>query len=139
MQRFEYRVIPAPTKGEKSRTAKTTADRFAHGLTLLMNDLGRDGWEYVRADTLPCEERTGLTGKTMVFQHMLVFRRPIEVEEQIESLPAPVLEPLAEAAQRAPILVTAPEGAAPRVTPFPRVAAAPAPLGPATGGGHAAE
>ncbi len=75
MAQFEYKVIPAPVRGEKERGAKTAADRFGVALTNLMNSMGRDGWEYQRADTLPCEERVGFTGKTTVFQNMLVFRR----------------------------------------------------------------
>lgn len=77
MQRFEYKVIPAPKRGEKARGVKTTEDRFALALTLLMNDLGADGWDYVRADALPCEERAGLTGTKTTFQNVLVFRRPL--------------------------------------------------------------
>lgn len=77
MQRFEYKVIPAPKRGEKARGVKTTEDRFALALTHLMNDLGADGWDYVRADALPCEERAGLTGTKTTFQNMLVFRRVI--------------------------------------------------------------
>ena len=75
MLRFEYKVIPAPRRGEKARGVKTTEDRFALALTLLMNDLGAEGWEYVRADALPCEERVGLTGTKTTFQNVLVFRR----------------------------------------------------------------
>ena len=75
MQRFEYKVVPAPKRGEKARGIKTTEDRFANTLTQVMNDLGREGWEYVRADTLPCDERVGLTGTKTTFQNMLVFRR----------------------------------------------------------------
>jgi hypothetical protein len=78
MQRYEYHVVPAPRRGEKARGAKTTEERFALALTRLMNDLGRDGWEYLRADTLPCEERAGLTGKTTAFRHRPVFRRPLQ-------------------------------------------------------------
>lgn len=77
MQRFEYKVIPAPRRGEKARGVKTTEDRFAYALTQLMNQLGAEGWDYVRADALPCEERAGLTGTRTTFQNMLVFRRPI--------------------------------------------------------------
>ncbi|MCU0827281.1 MAG: DUF4177 domain-containing protein [Tabrizicola sp.] len=77
MQRFEYKVIPAPRRGEKARGVKTTEERFAYALTLLMNDLGAEGWEYVRADALPCEERVGLTGTKTTFQNVLVFRRAI--------------------------------------------------------------
>jgi hypothetical protein len=77
MQRFEYKVIPAPKRGEKARGVKTTEDRFAYALTQLMNQLGAEGWDYVRADALPCEERSGLTGTKTTFQNMLVFRRQV--------------------------------------------------------------
>jgi hypothetical protein len=45
-----------------------------------MNDLGAEGWEYQRTDTLPCEERQGLTGKTTQFRHVLIFRRLLNDE-----------------------------------------------------------
>ena len=38
MQFYEYKVVPAPRKGEKARGARTTPDRFALALTSLMND-----------------------------------------------------------------------------------------------------
>lgn len=78
MQRFEFKVIPAPKRGEKARGVKTTEDRFALALTSLMNQLGAEGWDYVRADSLPCEERAGFTGGVKTtFQNVLVFRRAI--------------------------------------------------------------
>lgn len=97
MQRFEYKVVPAPKKGEKAPNAKTTPDRFAVALTGLMNKLGSDGWEYVRADTLPCEERVGLTGSKTSFQNMLVFRRLIEPANSVPEAVA-TLAPLKIAA-----------------------------------------
>jgi hypothetical protein len=87
MQRFEYQVVPAPKKGEKIKGAKTTADRFAHALTGVMNQMGAQGWDYIRADTLPCEERVGLTGSKTTFQHMLVFRRDIPALAAVPILP----------------------------------------------------
>ncbi len=75
MQRFEYKVIPAPKRGEKARGVRTTEERFALALMHVMNDLGAEGWDYVRADALPCEERVGLTGTKTTFQNVLVFRR----------------------------------------------------------------
>ena len=75
MQRYEFKVIPAPRRGEKAREAKTTEDRFALAMSSLMNSLGREGWDYIRADTLPCDERSGLTGTKTTFQTVLVFRR----------------------------------------------------------------
>ena len=92
MSAFEYKVVPAPAKGLKAKGLRATADRFAHALESVMNELGADGWEYLRADTLPCEERDGLMSKTTVFQHMLVFRRPLVGETESTApaaLPAP--------------------------------------------------
>jgi hypothetical protein len=78
MTRFEYKVVPAPRRGEKARGVKGLEDRFALALTTLMNRLGRDGWEYLRTDTLPVEERHGLAGRiTTSYQNMLVFRRAL--------------------------------------------------------------
>ena len=33
MQRYEYRVVPAPRKGEKVHGLKTVEERFAYALT----------------------------------------------------------------------------------------------------------
>ena len=117
MQRFEYKVIPAPTKGEKTRTAKTTADRFGVALTTLMNDLGRDGWDYVRADTLPCEERVGFTGSKSSFQNMLVFRRLLDAEPSLLAEPVfPSVKSIPEPL-RPVLLAIQSEGAAPALGP----------------------
>lgn len=78
MQRYEFKVVPAPRKDEKQRGVKSVEERFALSLTTLMNQMGRDGWDYVRADTLPVDERTGFTGTKTSFQYLLVFRRPLD-------------------------------------------------------------
>ena len=113
MQRFEYKVVPAPRRGEKARGVKTSEDRFALALATLMNALGREGWDYVRADTLPLDERSGLTGTKTSFQNMLVFRR--------------VLEEVAEAPAPSPRLVAT----EPPAAPAPRLGPAETPAGPA--------
>ena len=76
MPEFEYKVVPAPTKGVKAKGVKTAEGRFANALELLMNEMAADGWEYLRADMLPSEERQGLTGSTTNWRNVLVFRRP---------------------------------------------------------------
>jgi len=81
MMGYEYRVVPAPRKGEKGRGLKSGEDRFALALTNLLNTMGAQGWEYQRADALPCDERSGLTGTKTTFHNVLVFRRPLEVAE----------------------------------------------------------
>ncbi|MBY0351194.1 DUF4177 domain-containing protein [Tabrizicola sp.] len=118
MQRFEFKVIPAPRRGEKARGVKTTEDRFALALTTLMNQLGAEGWDYVRADTLPCEERAGFTGSKTTFQNLLVFRRVIDGAQS--------------AAQSSRLMLTEAVGTTPRLGPAeaPLLGHAPA-VGPA--------
>lgn len=120
MQRYEFKVIPAPKRGEKARGVKTTEERFALALTNLMNELGAEGWDYVRADSLPCEERVGFTGSKTTFQNVLVFRRAIPSQSS-DASPSNRL-----------ILQTAPTAPTPRLGPAdtPPPGNAPA-LGPA--------
>ena len=118
MQRFEFKVIPAPKRGEKARGVKTTEERFALALTSLMNQLGAEGWDYVRADALPCDERVGLTGSKTTFQNMLVFRRALEAETSLT---------LADVQPGYAPLLAAPEPEAP--PPPLRLGAAEAPVG----------
>ncbi len=75
MRKFEYKAVPAPTTGTKAKGVKTTEDRFALSLTDTLNEMAEDGWEYVRAETLPCMERKGLTGSQQTYQNILIFRR----------------------------------------------------------------
>ncbi|MBF9031996.1 DUF4177 domain-containing protein [Rhodobacterales bacterium HKCCE3408] len=103
MERYEYKVIPAPDRGQKAKGVKAPADRFAHALEVAMNELGADGWEYWRAECLPSVERQGLTGSRTVERYMLVFRRrkvsamrPVREAEpapQAETRPEPVPDP----------------------------------------------
>ena len=87
---YEYRVRPAPRTAPREKGVKTTEERFALTLTRLMNAEARDGWEFLRAESLPCEERRGLTGRTETTQTLLVFRR---------ALPPPARRDDAEEAQ----------------------------------------
>jgi hypothetical protein len=128
MQRYEYRVVPAPRKGEKARGLKTSEERFAHALAQVMNRLGAEGWEYQRADALPCDERVGLTGSKTVFQNVMVFRRAlaetscelVETTRTSPGAPAPMLltttppEPVAVPALGA---AAQPAGTAPAIGP----------------------
>lgn len=120
MQRFEYKVVPAPKRGEKARGVKSTEDRFALALGQVMNALGAEGWDYVRADTLPCDERAGLTGTKTSYLHMLVFRRALP-KDVVEPAPAfSSLRAAPEPADAPPLKLgaaTVPLGAAPSVGP----------------------
>ena len=106
---YEYKVVPAPEKGLKGKGVKGPRERFANALQTVMNELGAEGWEYLRADTLPCDERSGLTGTTTTYQNMLVFRRVVSVAAEApkpKALPAPEAVTAAETATE-----SAPSGA----------------------------
>ncbi len=96
---YEYKVVPAPARGLKAKGVKTAEDRFANALETAINELAADGWEYIRADTLPCEQREGLMSKTTVYQNMLVFRRA-KVASKLTQTPAH--PPLAAPTSRPP-------------------------------------
>lgn len=91
MKSYEYKVIPAPRRGEKAKGAKSGEDRFALALMRVMNELGAEGWEYLRADTLPCDERAGLTGIKTSYMNMLIFRRPL-TEAAVAAPAAPAMD-----------------------------------------------
>ena len=78
MTRYDYKVVPAPERGLKAKGVKSAEARFAFALEQLMNEMAAEGWEYQRAETLPSEERQGISGKQVVYRNVLVFRRARE-------------------------------------------------------------
>ncbi|MFT6674588.1 MAG: hypothetical protein ACJAVM_000771 [Sulfitobacter sp.] len=89
---YEYKVVPAPTKGLKAKGLKTPEAQFSNALQALMNRLAGDGWSYQRAETLPSIERAGLTSSKKEWRHVLVFRRlraTATEAPQPDLLPAP--------------------------------------------------
>ncbi|WP_052245530.1 DUF4177 domain-containing protein [Halocynthiibacter namhaensis] len=92
MPAFEYKVVPAPLKGIKSKGARGTDARFAAALMEAMNEMGKDGWEYQRSETLPCESRSAMGKKSTQFLNMLVFRRETTVEDDKETQTTPEVE-----------------------------------------------
>ncbi len=89
MNCFEYKVIPAPRNGIRAKGAKGPAARYAGALENAINALAATGWEYLRAESLPMDERQGLTmRKTETYQNILIFRKlvetPVEIVDQAE-------------------------------------------------------
>jgi len=82
MSLYEYRVIPAPRKGKSGKGVRGGPAKFAHAVSDTINSMSMEGWQYLRADTLPCEERQGLTGKTVNDHALLVFRRPLDAMQE---------------------------------------------------------
>jgi len=107
MARYAYKVVPAPRKGQRAKGVRGTDQKFANALQVAMNLQAAEGWEYLRTDTLPCEERHGLGGKVTVFQNMLVFRRALDDAgapgERPETAPQALPEPPPEiSSEKAP-------------------------------------
>lgn len=94
----EYKVVPAPERAPKIRGLKGPA-LFARAMEDLMNEMGAEGWSYLRTDTLPQEERSGLTNKVTTYRNLLVFHRIVaeDTVEQPEAVaivePEPTPEP----------------------------------------------
>ncbi|WGI21059.1 DUF4177 domain-containing protein [Amylibacter sp. IMCC11727] len=107
MQTFEYKVVPAPNRSKRIKGVKGTAGRFAAVLTETMNEQAAEGWEYLRSDSLPVEEKPGLLkSRVETYQTVLVFRRTVVADEttamagyiedqtdMVEAEPDPVVEP----------------------------------------------
>ncbi|MCW9043629.1 MAG: DUF4177 domain-containing protein [Pseudopelagicola sp.] len=121
MVEYEYKVVPAPSRGKRARGVKGSDGRFANAVQEAMNALAVEGWEYLRSDTLPNEERTGLTSFQTTFRSILVFRRPLA---QTATQSAPQSAPNTAA----PEATHTPPPAAPAETPFmPQVVTGTAP------------
>ena len=89
MPRYEYKLVPAPEKASKHKGLKGAAN-FAATLEDILNAMGAEGWHYLRADTLPQEERSGLTSRTTTYRNLLVFKRELP---EVEAAPAPAPPP----------------------------------------------
>ncbi len=93
MTRYEYKVVPAPTKGIKAKGVKTPEGRFALTVEQLLNEMGAAGWEFQRAELLPSDERSGLTGSVVNWRNVLVFRRALgAMAEDVTPDVTPTLE-----------------------------------------------
>ena len=125
MQAFEYKVVPAPHKGTKAKGVKSAEGRFANSIEITLNEMAAQGWEYQRAELLPSDERSGLTGSTTNWRNVLVFRRALS------DAAGAAAQPLAAS--------LAPEGNAPAVQIPGTTAPAAAPLTATAGDPEAPE
>ncbi len=76
MDHFDYKAVPAPRRSKKAKGVREPAELFALTLTDAINEQSREGWEYVRAETLPAETPRGFFRRAAEEEvTMLVFRR----------------------------------------------------------------
>ncbi len=141
MPGYEYNVIPAPVRGEKAKGLKTTGERYANTLAAVLNDMAAQGWEYLRAETLPAEERSGLTGRNTAWQNLLIFRRAVGGSDAVNVKPTHAAAPAApanaapapETPAASPAVQTGTIPPAPRPAPDPKPAPRPAGGSPFSG------
>jgi hypothetical protein len=76
---YDYRVVPAPKKLKKVKGLKSTSELFAATLAEAINAVARDGWEYVRSESLSASVEGGLLRRgAEVTETVLIFRRARE-------------------------------------------------------------
>lgn len=86
MTSYEYKTLPAPRRERRVRGQKAGADAFAAAIQAVLNDQAAAGWEFQRAESLPCDEKKGLFGRRQEVLHaLLIFRRAV-------ATPAPAAE-----------------------------------------------
>ncbi len=90
MAEFEYKVVPAPRKAGRAKGVRGHDEKYAYTLGEIMNKMAADGWQYLRAESLPVDEKAGMMGKTTEkYLSLLVFQRQTNA-------PAAIAEPVFE-------------------------------------------
>jgi hypothetical protein len=67
-------------------------------MEVLLNEMASEGWSYVRAETLPSNDRSGMTRRVVeTYQNVLVFSKLVDAAEAVAPAPvvAPVIAPVA--------------------------------------------
>jgi hypothetical protein len=82
MDCFEYKVIPAPRRSIRVKGAKGSEGKFAATFEKVINEQAIEGWQYLRAESLPVDERHGITmRKIETYQNVLIFQRVADLSE----------------------------------------------------------
>ncbi len=105
MERYEYQVVKTPSKSTKYKGMEKGADTFAQTLMDGMNELAREGWQFVRTEVM-MEERRSIFGNSRVNHDYMIYRRSLRsngmrLDEPVSPLrvrkaPAPNIEMLRE-------------------------------------------
>ena len=131
MTHYDYKVVPAPKRAKRVKGVHGSEELFALTLTEAINEVARQGWEYVRAEHLPAEAPRGwFRGRSRASRRVLVFRRPREQLgprlAAVRPEPAPPTRPRRPAAAPTPAAERAVVDRLQHSAPAPRAAGAPA-------------
>lgn len=126
---YEYKVIPAPAKPRKTPGVKGAEAKFAVGIEAAMNEYAADGWEYLRADILPSEERRGFRSSQTVYRTVLVFRRAFGAQMTgFDDTEAPAVYAAAPPPHDTPVEAASEYAPQPEPQPEPYTAPEPQPM-----------
>jgi hypothetical protein len=90
---FEYKCVGAPERPKRQRGA-SRSERVAIAMQEIINVEAVDGWEYLRTDLVPVEEKAGLFSRTHeVHRAVLVFRREIAQSHGVRPISGLVAAP----------------------------------------------
>jgi hypothetical protein len=80
MTHYDYKVVPAPIRSKRVKGVQSAEEQFALTLAEEINAVARQGWEYVRAETLHHETPRGWFRRAASSdQSVLIFRREREL------------------------------------------------------------
>lgn len=75
---YEYKCVGAPEEPRRQRGVRAWSDRVALAMQEVITAEAIDGWEYLRTDILPVEEKDGFFSRVRRIQRaVLIFRREI--------------------------------------------------------------
>lgn len=77
MERYEYKVIAAPAEPALLDKLPRDADAFVVTLNVILDAAGLEGWDFLRAERLPCHTRRWFGRSRHEVRDMLVFRRAL--------------------------------------------------------------
>ena len=83
---FEYKCVGGPERPKRLRGTWSRSDRVALAMQDIINAEAVDGWEYLRTDLVPVEEKASFLGRTQeVHRAVLIFRRETVVERPVQA------------------------------------------------------
>jgi hypothetical protein len=104
----EYKCVGAPERPKKKRGAKSRSDRVAAVMQEVIDAEAVDGWEYLRTDLVPVEEKTGWFSRAHeVHRAVLIFKRGdnvpvVPIQPRTQPMAAPQAPTYAEPDPSAP-------------------------------------
>ena len=137
MAGYQYKTVAAPRRLKKVKGVKGKDALLAHAVEELIAVEAAQGWEYLRADSFPVEDKGGMFSKPVVTERaVMIFRKAIAAQQPVarpQAAPAP--QPIAQQPAPQPAAHQAPPAQPQRAEPSIAPAAEP-PRAPSVGGAN---